>query len=139
MPRYLPAALGVTAAALIASTAFAQNRGLVTCSGILIEVDMDPEAHYQLSPREQDECKRCGYFPMTVVYDNDDPSGATRTCVLDVGPAGHWPLKGSCWPGERCTLTGPYFKRIGNTYYMRLWDKVKASAPGHNFEVPAGD
>jgi hypothetical protein len=26
-------------------------------------------------------------------------------------------------------LSGPYFKKIGNTYYMRKWDK--AEAPGH--------
>jgi hypothetical protein len=136
MPRYLPAALGVTATALIASTAFAQNRGVVTCSGVLIEVDMEP--YYNRLPPPNNNCKRCGYFPMTVVYDNDDPSG-TRTCVLDVGFAGHWPLRGSCWPGERCTLTGPYFKRIGDTYYMRLWDNVSASAPDHNFEVLGGD
>jgi hypothetical protein len=109
----------------------------VTCSGVLIEADMEP--YYSRLPPPNNNCKRCGYFAMTVVYDNDDPSGSTRTCVLDVGFAGHWPLRGSCWPGERCTLTGPYFKRIGDTYYMRLWEGVKASAPGHSFDVPSGD
>jgi hypothetical protein len=83
MPRYLPAALGVTAAALIASTVLAQNRGVVTCSGVLIEVDMEP--YYSRLPPPNNNCKQCGYFAMTVVYDNDDPSGSTRTCVLDVG------------------------------------------------------
>lgn len=87
-----------------------QNR--VTCASILIEVDMNPGAD----------------FPMAVVYDNFD-SLAPHTCVLDVGHAGHWPLKGSCWAGEKCVLSGKYFKKIGNTYYMREWDK--AEAPNH--------
>jgi hypothetical protein len=94
--------------------AIAQNRGKVTCDGILIEVDMTPGAD----------------FPMAVVYDNTNPSTfETHTCVLDVGHAGHWPLRGACSTGERCILSGPYFKKIGNTYYMRTWDK--AETPGH--------
>ena len=84
----------------------------VTCSGILIEVDMNPSAD----------------FPMAVVYDGTDSLNA-HTCILDLGRAGHWPLKGACWTGEKCTLSGPYFKRIGNTYYMRRWDR--AEAPDH--------
>jgi hypothetical protein len=86
---------------------FAQ-RNAVTCTGILVEVDMNPRAD----------------FPMAVIYDNTDMS-ATRTCVLDVGHAGHWPLRGACEPGEKCRIIGPYFKKIGNTYYMRQWDKVE--------------
>jgi hypothetical protein len=85
----------------------------VTCDGILIEVDIIPGAD----------------FPMSVVYDNNDDLD-THTCVLDVGRARHWPLRGACWPGERCILTGPYFKKIGHTYYMRTWDK--AEAPGRS-------
>ena len=55
----------------------AQKDRVVTCTGILIEVDMNARAD----------------FPMAVVYDNSD-SLASRTCVLDLGHAGHWPLKG---------------------------------------------
>jgi hypothetical protein len=87
----------------------------VTCDGVLVEVDMIPGAD----------------FPMAVVYDNTkSDTFETHTCVLDVGRAGHWPLRGACWTGERCVLSGPYFKKIGNTYYMRTWDK--AEAPGHS-------
>jgi hypothetical protein len=35
----------------------------------------------------------------------------------------------ACYPGEKCVLGGPYFKKIGNTYYMREWDK--AESPDH--------
>jgi hypothetical protein len=99
-------------------TALAQPKH-ITCDGILSEVDMVPGADFQ----------------MAVVYDNTDTRHA-HACVLDLGRAGHWPLRGACWPGERCILSGPYFKNIGNTYYMRAWDK--AEAPGHSLEVPAG-
>jgi hypothetical protein len=92
--------------------ALAQKNRVVTCTGILIEVDMNLHAD----------------FPMAVVYDNTD-SLDPHTCVLDLGRAGHWPLKGACWVGEKCVLSGPYFKKIGNTYYMREWDK--AEAPDH--------
>src|SRR5262245_28223903 len=97
---------------LACQPAIAQKRGVVTCDGILFEVDMIPGAD----------------FPMAVIYDATDTVG-THICVLDVGRAGHWPLRGVCWTGERCVLTGPYFKKIGNTYYMWAWDK--AEAPGH--------
>jgi len=89
-----------------------KTRTTVTCEGILIEVDMKAGAD----------------FPMAVIYDNRDDANP-RTCVLDLGHAGHWPLRGACWVGETCVLTGPYVKKIGNTYYMRTWDK--AEAPGN--------
>ena len=105
---------------LIANQVTIAQTKRVTCDGILVEVDMISGAD----------------FPMSVVYDNTD-SLETHTCVLDLGHAGHWPLRGACWPGERCILTGPYFKKIGHTYYMRTWDK--AEAPGHSDrEIPAG-
>lgn len=92
--------------------ALAQNNRVVTCTGMLIEVDMNLHAD----------------FPMAVIYDNTEGHDP-HTCVLDLGHAGHWPLKGACWAGEKCVLSGPYFKRIGNTYYMREFDK--AEAPDH--------
>ena len=96
------------------STIAVAQKPTVTCTGILIEVDMIVGAA----------------FPMAVVYDNtDELKSGTRTCVLDVGRAGHWPLRGACWTGEKWILSGPYFKKIGNTYYMRAWDK--AEAPDH--------
>ena len=98
----------VAVGAMIGHPALAQKSRVVTCTGILIEVDMNPRAD----------------FPMAVVYDNRDLLN-TRTCVLDLGRAGHWPLKGACWTGEKCVLSGPYFKKIGNTYYMREWDKAE--------------
>jgi hypothetical protein len=88
------------------------QKNRVTCTGILSELDMNPHAD----------------FPMAVVYDNTD-SPYYHTCVLDLGHAGHWPLKGACSPGQRCIVSGPYFKKIGNTYYMREWDK--AEDPDH--------
>jgi hypothetical protein len=105
-------AVVVFALSIEASTIAVAQKRTVTCSGILIEVDMIAGAA----------------FPMAVVYDNTDELN-TRTCVLDVGRAGHWPLKGACSTGEKCILSGPYFKKIGNTYYMRAWDK--AEAPDH--------
>ena len=91
---------------LFATPTYAESPKHVTCDGILIEVDMVPGAD----------------FPMTVVSDNE-----SHTRGLDLGHAGHWPLRGVCWPGER---SGPYYKKIGNTYYMRAWDK--ADAPDHS-------
>jgi hypothetical protein len=78
----------------------------VTCTGTLIEVAMVARAD----------------FPMSVIYDNTDSLFA-HTCVLDVGPAGHWPLKGLCQPGMPCTFTGPYVKLLGSTYFMRFGDR----------------
>jgi hypothetical protein len=34
-------------------------------------------------------------------------------------------LRGACATGEICILSGPYFKKIGNTYYRRRWDKAE--------------
>ena len=62
---------------------------------------------------------------MAVIYDNTDDTNA-HTCVLDVGHAGHRPLRGACSEGEKCRLSGPYLKKIGQTYYMRVWDKAEA-------------
>jgi hypothetical protein len=92
------------------SVAHAQ-KNRIACTGVLIEIDMDADAD----------------FPMAVVYDNTE--SPSRTCVLDLGHTAHWPLKGACYAGEKCILTGPYFKKIGNTYYMREWDK--AVSPDH--------
>jgi hypothetical protein len=91
--------------------AIAKNSQVVACSGVLIEVDMVTHAD----------------FPMAVIYDNS--TEPAHTCVLDLGHAGHWPLRGACWVGEKCVISGPYFKKIGDTYYMRRWDR--AEAPGH--------
>jgi hypothetical protein len=91
---------------LFATPTYAESPKHVTRDGILIEVDMVPGAD----------------FPMTVVSDNE-----SHTCGLDLGHAGHWPLRGVCWPVER---SGPYYKKIGSTYYMRAWDK--ADAPDHS-------
>jgi hypothetical protein len=109
--KYALAAL-FTALAVTSANAQLNKSRVVTCTGILIEVDMNPSAD----------------FPMAVVYDNTDALN-THTCVLDLGRAGHWPLKDACWTGEKCVLSGPYFKKVGNTYYMRQWDR--AEAPDH--------
>jgi hypothetical protein len=102
-------AVGALCVVMMGHPALAQKSRVVTCTSILIEVDINPRAD----------------FPMAVVYDNTDPLN-THTCVLDLGRAGHWPLKGACWTGEKCVLSGPYFKKIGNTYYMREWEKAEA-------------
>jgi hypothetical protein len=105
------ATIGILCAAAL-HPALAQKKAIVTCTGILIEVDMNPGAD----------------FPMAVVYDDSDTIGS-HTCVLDLGHAAHWPLRGACYTGEKCVLKGPYFKKIGNTYYMKEWEK--AEAPEH--------
>jgi len=68
-------------------------------------------------------------FPMAVVYDNTDALDP-RTCVPDLGHAGHWPLREACSVGEKCLLSGPYYKKIGNTYYMREWNRAEAHDNG---------
>jgi hypothetical protein len=104
--------LGLFALALTVTAA--RTAPTVTCTGTLIEVAM-------ATPKTvASECPRCGTFPMAVVY--DDSSATARTCVLDVGIAGHWPLKGVCQPGMPCTFTGPFVRRIGDTFYMRYDD-----------------
>jgi hypothetical protein len=60
--------------------AIAQKGRAVTCVGILIEVDVNPRAD----------------FPMAVVYDNCDDLNP-HTCVLNLGHAGHWLLRGAPW------------------------------------------
>ena len=88
---------------LLASLSALAQSTHVTCDGVLVEVDMVPNAD----------------FPMAVIYDT---SGDTpRTCVFDLGRAGHWPLRGRCTAGDRCKLSGTYSKKIGNTYYIRTW------------------
>jgi len=88
------------ALALMSPAARAAN---VTCKGTLIEVALNARRD----------------FPASVIYDNRSEA-LPRTCVLDVGRAGHWPLKGVCQPGEECVFSGPYYKKIFDTYYMRL-------------------
>jgi hypothetical protein len=63
-------------------------------------------------------------FPTAVVYDHTDASNR-HTCVLDFGRVRHWPLRGACWNGERCVLSGPYYNRIGKTYYMNAWLRLR--------------
>jgi hypothetical protein len=99
-------ALAVIAATFVPHAAIGQSKS-VTCTGMLIDVDIDARAD----------------FPMAVVYDADE----RRACVLDRGGAGHDPLKGYCSVSEKCRLSGSYFKKIGQTYYMR--DSWKAETP----------
>jgi hypothetical protein len=81
----------------------------VTCTGTMIEIDLDARAA----------------FPYAVVYDSE----AGRTCMLDRGPAGHDPLRGLCNAGESCTITGPYRRRIRETYFLNFADqKVRVEA-----------
>ena len=87
-----------------------KGHAYIQCTGVLVEVDMVERAD----------------FPMAVVYDKSDQAFDTpHTCVLDVGRAGHWPLRGACQTGMKCRLVGPYFKKIGNTYYMRTWHQAE--------------
>ncbi len=110
-PRITASLLGA-ALALIGAAAHAAP--IATCTGVLVEVDMVATAD----------------FPMAVVY--DDSGIPSRTCVLDLGHAGHSPLRGVCQPGMRCRFTGPYFKRIGNTYYMRYDDPATTAHEAPN-------
>jgi hypothetical protein len=85
----------------------AGSRNGVTCTGILINIDINPKAHW----------------PLAVVYDDggDPLTGSGHTCVVDRGLAGHDPFRGQCNVGGKCRIIGTYLKKIGDTYYMLDW------------------
>jgi hypothetical protein len=70
--------LGAFVAAIASSAGMAKD---ISCTGVLIDVDIDPRMA----------------FPYAVVYDADN----YRTCMLDRGPAGHDPLRGICNQNEK--------------------------------------
>jgi hypothetical protein len=83
----------------------------ISCSGILIDVDLDPHMD----------------FPYAVVYDNDN----YRACMLDRGHAGHDPLRGICNEGESCTISGQYKRSVrDHTYFLDFSDRrVQVKGP----------
>jgi hypothetical protein len=86
---------------LLTTAAFAKNN-VVSCSGTMIDVDLDQRMD----------------FPYAAVYDADN----YRTCMLDRGPAGHDPLRGVCNAGQQCAISGPYKRRVRDTYFLRFGD-----------------
>jgi len=94
----------------------------ISCTGIMIDIDIDARMD----------------FPYAVVYDETN----ARTCMLDQGPAGHDPLRGLCNVGETCTISGPYKRQIRNTYILDFGDRrVHVEAPQGSpprLEVPSG-
>jgi hypothetical protein len=96
------------AAALAIASTVANARDSISCTGIMIDVDIDPHMS----------------FPYAAVYDANN----SRTCMLNRGPAGHDPLRGICNAGERCTISGPYKRRVRETYFFDFSDsKVSVS------------
>jgi hypothetical protein len=71
----------VSAFSLCSCMAFAES-GRVTCTGMLVPLELSPKADWRL----------------TVIYDAQG-----YTCLVDWGRAGHDPLGGSgCKPGSDC-------------------------------------
>lgn len=112
-PTAISFAIAATAAALVGLNPAAADAANVTCKGALIELNLSETAA----------------FAASVIYDNTD-AVFPHTCILDVGRAGHWPLKGVCQPGEQCVFSGRYYKKIFDTYYMRLGPGVAVCALG---------
>jgi hypothetical protein len=110
--RLIAVVSALVTAVCIEQTAWAAQKKTVVCDGILAEIELETNRS----------------FPTAVVYDHTDESNR-HTCVLDFGRVRNWPLRGVCWNGERCVLSGPYYNRIGKTYYMNAWNK--AEAPDH--------
>ena len=83
--------------------------GWVTCTGVLVEVDMADT-------------------PTAVIYDYGAGSSETHSCVVELG---HSSLKGICRSGQACTITGRYFEQTNNIYHIRKWDSAEAAASYH--------
>jgi hypothetical protein len=93
--------------AIASTSAMAKD---ISCTGTLIDVDIDPRMD----------------FPYAVIYDAEN----YRTCLLDRGRAGHDPLRGLCNVGETCTISGPYKRQIRDTYILDFGDRrVHVEAP----------
>jgi hypothetical protein len=69
----------------------------ITCTGILIDVDLSAGAEW----------------PLAVIYD----SSGHYTCTIDRKGSGHDPLR-PCSVGEKCRVVGT-FRKIGQTYSIR--------------------
>jgi hypothetical protein len=96
--------LALAAAAIALATAAANARDTISCSGTMIDVDIDARMA----------------FPYAAVYDASN----SRTCMLDRGPAGHDPLRGICNAGEHCTISGPYKRHVRETYFFDFGDRA---------------
>jgi hypothetical protein len=108
----------IAAASLLAigmSTAMARD---ISCTGPMIDVDLDPRMA----------------FPYAAIYDPDH----NRTCMLDRGPAGHDPLRGICNPGETCSISGPYKRNVRETYFLDLMDRRVTVKRPERGEAPSG-
>jgi hypothetical protein len=77
----------------------------MTCTGILIDVDLSAR-----SP-----------WPLAVIFNAD----SKRTCTISRDSAGHDPLR-QCDVGEKCTVVG-IFRKIGETYSLRRFISIDHS------------
>ena len=105
-------AMGAVVLALQPAAVFA-NRGWVTCTGIMVQVMVEVDM---------------SDVPTAVIYDSGKDSTDTHSCVVELGPAGQWPLQGSCHNGERCTVSGRYAEKINNVYYLRDTDRIERNS-----------
>jgi hypothetical protein len=67
----------------------------VTCTGVLIDFDIDPKAD----------------FPMAIIYD----SRGDFACLIDRGRAGHDPLR-PCGSGEKCRIVATFSRKLAQTF-----------------------
>ena len=87
----------LAAAVLLGMGPASAQSNRVTCTGILIDVDL----------RAGDE------WPLAVIYDMT----GHYTCTIDRRGSGHDPLR-PCSVGEKCRIVGT-FRKIGQTYSIR--------------------
>lgn len=67
----------------------------VTCTGVLIDFDIDPKAD----------------FPMAIIYN----SRGDFACLIDRGRAGHDPLR-PCGSGEKCRIVATFSRKLAQTF-----------------------
>jgi hypothetical protein len=96
------AAMSIAMLAPAAESASAQSTRYITCTGILIDVDVRTRAQW----------------PLAVIWDAD----GNYACTVDREGSGHDPLR-PCNAGEKCRIVGT-FRKIGQTYSIRLINSV---------------
>jgi hypothetical protein len=87
-----------TALFLIASHPALAQKNNITCTGILIDIDLKPRAD----------------FPLAVIYD----ATGGYTCLIDRSGSGHDPLR-PCEAGRKCRVVGAFSRKVGQTYTIR--------------------
>jgi hypothetical protein len=95
--REKKAICALVAIALLGIRPAAAQSDRITCTGILIDVDLSARAEW----------------PLAVIYD----MSGHYTCTIDRKGSGHDPLR-PCSVGEKCRIVST-FRKIGETYSIR--------------------